>query len=187
MKCDFYIYSYLEIEHNKGISYYPLFTQLGYYDKLIHSDYRYLINEIFDSDYERDFDSNNNFNSMKYEDSLLSEAYEKLSEMHEKTCDIIKKITISPKKPIIIYDNNLFVTQKLETKYFPIIQKKLNNIYIHEFFLYEDTGIFTDMSEVIKITKKVINIIPSSDEWQKIYAFLNKNKALEEEKYKNII
>jgi hypothetical protein len=31
MGCDFYIYCYLEIQHNKGISYYQLPTIGGYY------------------------------------------------------------------------------------------------------------------------------------------------------------
>jgi ethanolamine utilization protein EutA (predicted chaperonin) len=89
------------------------------------------------------------------------EKYEQLTEMYEKMCDILKEFTLAPRKPILIYADNSFVTKKLEDKYLPIIQNKLNKIYVNNLCLYEDTGSFTDISEVIKITKKTEIVEPS--------------------------
>lgn len=153
VKCDFYISAYLEIEHNQGISYYQLYTQCGFYCDFIRGDASDLYEKsIYYQTIDRDDESNENENNnVKIEHA---EKYKQLSEMYKEMYNILKEFTLSPRSPIVIYENNSFVTQKLETKYLPIVQNKLNKIYVNNLCLYEDTGSFTDIGEVIKITKK---------------------------------
>lgn len=153
VKCDFYISAYLEIEHNQGISYYQLYTQCGFYCDFIRGGVNDLYEKsIYYQTIDRDDESNENKNNnVKIEHA---EKYKQLTEMYEEMYNILKEFTLSPRSPIVIYENNSFVTQKLETKYLPIVQNKLNKIYVNNLCLYEDTGSFTDIGEVIKITKK---------------------------------
>ncbi len=130
MGCDFYIRTYLEIHHNNGISYYELPTIRGYYCDLEC--------RVCDSDIEDEDDCENFYNSTEFK-SL----YENM-----------KKFCLTPRKPIDIYSNNSFITPKLEAKYLPMIQNKINKIYSETNCIHEDTGIFTKIEEIIKIVKK---------------------------------
>ena len=124
MGCDFYIYTYLEIHHMNGISYYPFPMIRGYYCELEYGGY--------DSDDEYDY-----YNSIE----------------HKTLYENMKKIYLTPRKPLVIY-NHSFITPKLEMKYLPIIQNKMNNNYIEKYPRYKDTGIFTSIEQIIKIVKK---------------------------------
>jgi hypothetical protein len=99
MGCDFYIIVYLEIQHINGISYYELPTICGYYCDLECG--------VYDSD-----DDENDY-------------YYKSIEYNE-LCENMKKICLTPRKPVVIYENNSFISSKFEMKYLPIIQNKLN-------------------------------------------------------------
>ena len=126
MGCDFYIYVYLEIHHVNGISNYEFPTMCGYYCDL----------ECGRCD--SDDDENNYYNSPEY--NML---YENM-----------KKICLTPRKPIVIYDNNSFLSPKLENKYLPIIQDKINKTCLNKDARFEDTGIFTSLDQILKIVKK---------------------------------
>jgi hypothetical protein len=127
MGCDFYIYVYLEIHHINGISYYELPTIRGYYCDLECG--------VFDSD---DDEKDYYYNSKEY----------------NKLYKNMKKICLTPRKPVVIYENNSFISPKLETKYLSIIQNKINNKNVEKYIRYKDTGIFTNMEQVIKVVKK---------------------------------
>ena len=99
MGCDYYIYSYLEIQHNKGISYYELPTISGYYSDLECG--------ICDSD---DDENDYYYNLTEY-----NTLYENM-----------KKICLTSRKPVVVYNNNSFISPKFEMKYLPIIQDKIN-------------------------------------------------------------
>jgi len=127
MGCDFYIYSYLEIQHNKGISYYGFPTIRGYYCDLECG--------VCDSD---DDENDYYYNSPEYETLY----------------DNMKKICLTPRKSVVIYDNNSFISSKFKIKYLPIIQDKINKKYLEKSNRYKDSGTFTSIEQVIKITKK---------------------------------
>lgn len=146
MGCDFYIHNILEIEHKNGISYYELPMRRGYYWELD--------NEYYDSDYDAEENNDN--------DKL---------ELYNKIYDMMKEYLLTSKKPIIIYRNNSFVTKKLETKYLPFIYNKLNKIYVEDYCMYEDTGTFTEMSEIIRITKKEIRYEPENCDGHKLILY----------------
>jgi hypothetical protein len=133
MGCDFYIYVYLEIEHCNGISYHEFSTIRGYYSDLECG--------ICDSDDdERDY----YYKTPEYDALYYS----------------MKKMCLTPRKPVIIYDKS-FVSPKFEMKYLPVIQSKMNNKNENEYSRYIDTGTFTSMEQVIKITKKESRYDPS--------------------------
>ena len=127
MGCDFYIHVYLEIHHINGISYYELPTIRGYYCELECG--------VCDSD---DDENDYYYNSTEY----------------KTLCENMKKICLTPRKPVVIYNNNSFISPKLEMKYLPIIQNKINKKYVEEYTRYEDTGIFTSIEEIINVLKK---------------------------------
>jgi len=127
MGCDFYIRVYLEIQHMNGISYCELPTIRGYYCDLECG--------VCDSD---DDEMDYYYNSIEY-DAL----YENM-----------KKICLTPRKPVVIYDNNSFLSSKFETKYLPMIQNKINKKVVKINSHYEDTGIFTNIEQIIKVVKK---------------------------------
>jgi len=127
MGCDYYIYTYLEIEHTNGQSYYFFPTIRGYYCELECG--------IYDSD---DDENDYYYNSIEYE-----ALYENMI-----------KICLTPRKPIVIYDNKSFVEPKFEIKYLPMIQDKIDKKYVEKYPRYDDTGSFTSIDEVIKVTKK---------------------------------
>ena len=60
------------------------------------------------------------------------------------------------KKPIIIYSNGSFVNEKFKNKYLPIIQNKINGKIKNCWINYQDTCDLTDITQIIKITKKEI-------------------------------
>lgn len=134
MGCDFYIYVYLEIHHINGISYCELPTIRGYYCDLECG--------VYDSD---DDEIDHYYNSIEY--NVL---YENM-----------KKICLTPRKPVVIYDNNSFITSKFEMKYLPIIQNKINKKYVKKYTRYEDTGGFTNIEQIIKVVKKEERYEPS--------------------------
>ena len=130
MGCDYYIHEYLEIEHINGISYVELPLKRG--------DYPELECGIYDSDEE---ECNRYYNLPEF----------------RKIQETVIKLCLLPRKPILIYENHEFVSKKMEEKYKTIIDKKMKhpNDDDDEMCLkYTDTGIFTSMLEVIKITKK---------------------------------
>jgi hypothetical protein len=127
MGCDYYIYDYLEIQHVNGISYYEFPTIRGYYCDLECG--------FYDSD---DDENDYYFNSPEYET-----LYENM-----------KKICLTPRKPVFIYNNNSFTSPKLEMKYLPIIQKKIKTKCVEKYARYKDTGIFTRIEEIIHVIKK---------------------------------
>jgi hypothetical protein len=68
----------------------------------------------------------------------------------------MKKLCLTPRKPVVIYDNNSFISSKLEMKYLPLIQNKINNTYLekHIHCHHKDTGMFTRIEEILQIVKK---------------------------------
>ena len=133
MGCDFYIYVYLEIEHTNGISYYELPTIRGYYCEMDCG--------IYDSD---DDETDRYYNSIEY----------------KKMYKTMRRISLTPRVPVVVFNNNSFITNKFKTKYLPFIQNKLDKKYVEKYCVYEDTGTFTNIREVIKITKKEIRFEP---------------------------
>ena len=119
MGCDYYIYTYLEIYHINGISYYELPTIRGYYCDLECG--------VYDSD---DDENDYYYNSIEYKT-----LYENI-------------------KPVVIYNNNSFKSPKLEMKYLPIIQNKINKKYVEKYPRYKDTGNFTSIEQIITVIKK---------------------------------
>ena len=126
MGCDYYIYTYLEIYHINGISYYQLPTIRGYYCDLECG--------VCDSD---DDENDYYYNSIEYKT-----LYENM-----------KKICLTPRKPVVIYDHS-FLSPKLQMKYLPMIQNKIKKKYVEKPLRYKDTGIFTRIEQVITVIKK---------------------------------
>ena len=138
MGCDYYIHVYLEIHHINGISYYELPTIRGYYCDLECG--------VCDSD---DDENDYYYNSIEYK-SL----YENM-----------KKICLTPRKPVVIYNNKSFISPKLEMKYLPFIQNKIKKKYVEKYihYRYKDTGIFTQIEQIIKVVKKEERYSPFED------------------------
>jgi hypothetical protein len=124
MSPDFYIRKYLKIEHQNGVSYYELPNQRGY----------------FSYDIGPDYDSDDNEDLPRKE--LLDKLY--IDMMH---------YYLTPKKDVIIYQNNEFVNEQIKLKYLPIIQNKINGTYVNKYNDYKDNGSFSNISEVTQITK----------------------------------
>jgi hypothetical protein len=137
MGCDFYIHVYLEIEHINGISYYELPTIRGYYCDLECG--------VCDSD---DDENDYYYNSIEYKT-----LYENM-----------KKMCLTPRKPVVIYNNNSFISPKFEMKYLPIIKNKINKKYVEKYASYEDTGVLTSIEQIIKVVKKEQRYDPFEDE-----------------------
>jgi len=130
MGCDYYIYVYLEIQHKHGVSYYSFPIIRGYYPDLDCG--------FTDSDDES------------------VDKYYNLPEYNKLYDDMIK-MALTPRKPVVIYANDAFVSQKFEIKYSASIQNKLDKIYENEWRPFEDTGVaFNNISEIICITRKEI-------------------------------
>jgi hypothetical protein len=127
MGCDFYIYVYLEIQHANGTSYFYLPTVRGYYCDLECG--------ICDSD---DDENDYYYNLPEYATLYKS----------------MKKMCLTPRKPVVIFDNGAFTEPRFETKYLPIIQDKINKKCAKHYPNYKDTGVFTSIEQIIKITKK---------------------------------
>ena len=127
MGCDYYINVYLEIHHIKGISYCELPIIRGYYCEL---------NCGF-------VDSDDDENDYYYNSTEYNTIYENM-----------KKLSLTPRKPVVIYNNNSFISPNFERKYLPIILNKINEKNVEENTRYDDTGVFTTLEQVIKIVKK---------------------------------
>lgn len=126
MGCDFYISKYLEIEHENGISYYFLKFERGWYCDVGINWY--------DSDGEDDEHYMAKESSKLYYDMI--------------------NLCLTPRKPVILYENSKFVSKEIEEKYLHLIEDRINNKYIQENFSLKDTGNFTKIEEIIRITKK---------------------------------
>ena len=124
MGCDYYIYTYLEIQHINGISYYDFPTIRGYYCDLECG--------IYDSDDDE--------NDYYYNSSEYKTLYENMT-----------KMCLTPRKPVVIYNNHSFITTKLEMKYLPMIQNKINKKYVEKYPRHTDTGTFTSIEQIIKV------------------------------------
>ena len=136
MGCDYYIHIYLEIEHINGISYYDLPTKREYYCDLECG--------ICDSD---DDENDYYYNSLEYKTLY----------------DNMKKICLTPRKPVVIYNNNEFITTKFQEKYLPIIQDKIKKKHVEKYPLYEDTGTFKNIGQVLRVIKKEERYAPLQD------------------------
>ena len=91
MGCDYYIYTYLEITHTGGVSYYQLKTKRGYYTEF-HND---------------SFDSDEDFSGEE------SERKVKLDKIKQ---DYIETI-LEPTKPKTLYFNKNWTYKEYESKY----------------------------------------------------------------------
>ncbi len=136
MGCDFYIQIYLEIVHTGGIAYCKLPVARGYYPELDCG--------LYDSD---DDEKDHYYHSEEYQ--MLSAN--------------VKKLCLTPRKPVVIYENNSFVNGHFEEKYLSVIQDKINQKQNLGPFRHTDTGILTNLNEIIKITKKEIKYDPADD------------------------
>jgi hypothetical protein len=133
MGCDYYINVYLEIHHVNGISYYEFPSIRGYYCDLECG--------VCDSDEDE--------NDYYYNSTEYKSLYENM-----------KKICLTSRKPVVIYNNNSFISFKLEMKYLPIIQNKINKKYKEKYNRYKDTGICTNIEQIITVVKKEERIDP---------------------------
>jgi len=66
----------------------------------------------------------------------------------------MKKISLTPRKDVIIYKDGNFLNERFKEKYLPHIIDKINNKYINYYSLYDDEGSFSDISDIIQITRK---------------------------------
>lgn len=137
MGCDFYIYVYLEIEHTNGISYYEFPTMRGYYCELDSG--------IYDSDDEE------------------MDHYNKTEEYKE-IYDKMQKMSLTPRKPVVLYKDGCFTKEHFRTKYLPFIELILSKKYKNKDSRYENTGLFDHFEQIIKITKKEDRYDPYSGE-----------------------
>jgi hypothetical protein len=139
MGCDYYIYKYLVIEHKEGIAYYPLKPEKGYYPGLDISWYN--------SDSE-DYD-----NKYREEEKEYSAFYNQMV-----------KLCLTPRKPLILYENGRFLSPAAQDKYTKVLRNKINKKYINNMCIVEDTGgEFTSIDDVITVTKKEIRYEPGND------------------------
>lgn len=128
MGSDFYIHIYLKIEHKNGISYYELPSPKGYFCEL---------DGIYDSDEEEE------------------DCYYK-TEIYKKLYEDMRKFCLTPRKDLVIFENNNFTKPQFEEKYLPMLKNKIKKKYIVKCGLKgeKDTGKFSDISEIIKVTKE---------------------------------
>ena len=131
MGCDYYVYVYLEIQHKNGLVYYQFPVIRGYYPDLECG--------FYDSDDES------------------VDKYYNLPE-YNKLYDNMVKLSLTPRKPVVIYANNTFVSPHFETKYSASIQNKIQNPLSTERCQFEDIGTISDISEIISVTRKEIRI-----------------------------
>ena len=137
MEPDYFIYQYLQIQHTNGVSYIQLKCIEKNYCKCISN-----VNNDFDKDYDSDYDtvSNETNNIIKH----------KIQHLHNK----IKFLLLRPRLPIIIYENNHFISQHFKNKYEKLITKKINEKEQPFIFIeYRDTGKLEFFDSIIRITK----------------------------------
>jgi len=129
MGCDYYIQCYLEIEHQNGISYYDLPIIRGYF-----------------SDLECGFnDSDDDEDDKYYNTKEFQQLY-----------DSMIKLCLTSRKSVIIYSDNNFISNRMKQKYLHLLKNKINGNYNNEYYLYKDTGLLTNINQIIKVTKKEI-------------------------------
>jgi hypothetical protein len=138
---DFDIRIYLEIEHKHGTSYYELPCVGGYFFSVDCGHGK--------SDGESDCDSNHD--SIESAQQLLY--------------DNMKQLCLTPRKPVILYKDNEFVSKKIEKKYLPILLDKFYGKYVEQYCVNKDTGFFTNISEIITVTKKEIRYELGEGPW----------------------
>ena len=120
----YYIQKYLEIIHTKGKCYIELYIRRSYF-----SEFNKLIQDP-DSDTEKESNEIN----IKY------------NELLEKYIDLV----LTPRSPILIYDNNEYINSDYKIKYHSIIIDKIKNNIID----YLDTQIpCTNFEDIISINK----------------------------------
>lgn len=133
MGCDFYIYKYLEIEHKNGTAYYSLKDARGWFCELGINWY-----ESDDEDYNPYY----------------------MSEECKQLWKDMVKLCLTPRQPFVLYKNDHFVSERVKDKYLPLLQNKINNIFINEKYIFKDTGIFESIEDIIQVTKKEIRYEP---------------------------
>jgi len=111
MSPDFYIRKRLKIEYIGGYVYCELKQERGYFSEVNVG--------CIDSDDEEDI---------------------YIKKLNEKLYIDMLRLCLTPRKSVIIYIKNNFINKKLEEKYLPIIQNKLNKNNI-------------DISQVIQVSK----------------------------------
>jgi len=126
---DYLIHVYLEIQHTNGTAYYELPTIGGYYESFECG--------IYDSDED---EKDRYYNTKQYRD---------LKQKYYDMC-------LTPRKPLVLYKNGKFVKKRFEKKYLPMIQNKLNRVYMEQFCVCEDIGELKDICDISQITKKEI-------------------------------
>ena len=133
MSPDFYIRIFIEIKHINGISYYDLQQKHGYFDEINI--------EYVDSDNEED---------------------EKIKKLSYELYKNMVNICLTPRKPVVLYRNNNFINKKIKEKYLPIIIDKIHTEGLRSVSSNEvpfggaqrtQTGIISDISEIIEVTK----------------------------------
>ena len=126
MGCDFYIAVYLQIEHKCGVSYYELPSRRGWFCELGMS--------FDDSDDESD------------DCGKTPLEYIELRANMEKLC-------LTPRKDCVVYCDGKFVNEKLQRKYLPSILDKINGKYVEKYCVKKDTGKFSDIFDILKVTR----------------------------------
>lgn len=136
MGCDFYIHKYLEIAHKNGVSYYSLKDERGWFCEMGLS-----------------------WDGSDHESSDNKELEKERSKLYSK----MMTLCLSPRSPLVLYENGKFVSNKFKQKYSKVLQDKIENKYVNYWCLYKDTGSFSNMEDVICITKKEIRYEPGED------------------------
>jgi len=126
---DYLIHVYLEIQHINGTAYYELPTIGGYYESFDCG--------IYDSDEEEE---DRYYNTEQYR------------ELRQKYYDMC----LTPRKPLVLYENGEYVKKQFKKKYLPMIKNKLKGVYMEEFCLCEDVGELKNIRDILQITKKEI-------------------------------
>ena len=135
MGCDFYIYIYLEIEHLNGTVYVELPVKRGYFS-------------VLDGGYHDSDDGDDE--EMPHQ----TDYYRLYTE--------IKRLELTPRPPLVIYEKDAFVSLQLEQKYRPIVEKYIESNQAEadgegeeEYKRHEDIGIPPEsFFEILKITRK---------------------------------
>ena len=140
MGCDFYIYIYLEIEHLNGTAYVELPVKRGYFS-------------VLDGGYH---DSDDDEGEMPHQTDYFRLYTE------------IKRLELTPRPPLVIYEKDAFGDLQLEQKYRPILEKYIQSNQKEgegegeaeddeeeEYKRHEDVGIPPEsFFEILKITRK---------------------------------
>lgn len=137
MGCDFYIYIYLEIEHFNGTAYMELPVKRGYFSEL----------------------------NGGYHDSEDDEGEMPNQEDYYRLYAEIKRLELTPRPPLVIYEKDAFVSLHLEQKYRPIVEEQIQKYILSnqkeeegeedKYKRREDIGIPPEsFFEILKITRK---------------------------------